>query len=237
MHKIRLIAMCAIALALSTLYIITFSELSMFSSDIASTLLIYRPDPPNDKFTTCLLHAHKTFANLSLPWFLAFGTALMYYRSNNFVSDDIDIGIFIDDLKIRNITDNDFIRTVRKYGFELLVRYGNMTHGQGWTLTCPHSDVHFGVFVFYPADPADNETVEWWTASYNGLCNHMRYRKCRWWFSKFEPITFKMYHQYFQIVPKQFLVEQYGPRWIIPHSYGYSESLKFLPNLINERQI
>lgn len=231
MHKIRSPIILSLLLGLSILYVITFYEPSAIFSNTSTVHLVHRSDPPNDEFTTCLLDAQKTFADLSLPWFLAFGTALMYYRSNNFVSDDIDIGIFIDDFKRRNITDNDFVSTVRKCGFQLLVRYGNMTHGQGWTLECPRSKVHFGVFVFYPAN---NETFAWWTASYNGLCNSMRYQKCRWWFSDFQPVTFNMYHRHFQIVPKQFLIEQYGSRWMSPRSYGYSESLTFLPNLIKE---
>ena len=221
-------------MGLSMFYIVTFFRPLAIFFHATTTLPVRRSDPSNDKFTSCLFDAQKTFANLSLPWFLTFGTALMYYRSNNFVSDDIDIGIFINDLKIGNITDDDFILTIRKYGFNLLVRYGNMTHGQGWTLACPRSKLHFGIFVFYPAEPANNETFAWWTASYNGLCKHMRYRKCRWRFSKFEPVTFKMYHQSFQIVPKHFLIEQYGPDWMIPQTYGYIESLKFLPNLIYE---
>ena len=234
MHNIRLVLIFVTVSGLSMFYIITLFELSPIFSYTNTVLTIHRSDPPNNQFTSCLLNAEKSFVSLSLPWFLSFGTALMYYRSNNFVSDDIDVGIFIDDLKIRNMTGNDFVRTFRKNGFKLLAKYGNLTHGQGWTLVCPHSAVHFDVFVFYPADPADNETFGWWAATYNGLCNNMRHRKCRFRFSKFHPVTFKMYDRYFQIVPKQFLVEQYGPRWIVPHSYGYFESLKFLPNLIHE---
>ncbi|UJR07354.1 hypothetical protein I4U23_011640 [Adineta vaga] len=191
-------------------------------------------NPPLDKFTQCLLDAQKTFSNLSLPWFLAFGTALMYYRSNHFISDDIDIGIFIDDLQFNNITDKKFLSTIRQHGFQLLVNYGNRSHGQGWTLACPRSKLHFGIFVFYHANLLQNETFTWWTASYNGRCNKMKYRKCCWWFSDFQPMIFQMYKQYFRIAPKQFLVEQYGPDWMIPKRYGYHESLKFLPNLINE---
>ena len=92
----------------------------------------------------------------------------------------------------------------------------------------------YPLFVFYHADSANHEIFAWWTASYNGICNDMRYRKCRWWFSEFEPVTFTMYHRYFQIVSQQFLTEQYGSYWMIPRTYGYLESLKFLPNLINE---
>lgn len=234
MNKIRLVLMYVIVSGLSMFYIIILFGLSPISSRSKTKLIIHRSDPPNDRFTRCLLDAEKLFTNLSLSWFIAFGTALMYYRSNNFVSDDIDIGIFVDDFKIRNITNNDFIRTFRKNDFKLLAEYGNMTHGQGLIFACPRSAVHFGVSVFYHADPANNETFGWWTATYNGLCDKMRYRKCRWRFPKFYPVTFKMYDRYFQIVPKQFLVEHYGPRWIIPQKFSYFESLKLLPNLIRE---
>ena len=234
MLKIRLFALFAILLGLLIIYSKVLLQVFTIFHDSNKIQLLIRSNPPNDNFTHCLLEAHRALANLSLPWFLAFGTALMYYRSNNFVSGDIDIGIFIDDLKRTNTTDTKFVLTIRNYDFKLLVTYGNMTHGQGWTLRCPRSKVRFGVFVFYHADPIENKTFAWWTASYNGLCNNMRYRKCRWWFSDFKPDTFKMYGQLFYIAPKQFLIEQYGNQWMSPRKYGYFESLKFLPNLIDE---
>lgn len=234
MRKASLLTTLVITIGLSIIYAIQFFKPQTSLSNINISYLVNLSDPPNDKFTNCLLDAHKIFTNLSLPWFLAFGTALMYYRSNSFISDDIDIGIFIDDLQIRNITDGIFVLTAQKHGFKLFSRYGNMTHGQGWTLTCPRSKLHFGIFVFYHGDIVKNETFAWWTASYNGPCNNMRYRKCRWWFSEFEPTTFEMYDRYFQIVPTQFLIEQYGTNWIFPKRYGYFESIEFLPNLINE---
>ncbi|CAF1296545.1 unnamed protein product [Adineta ricciae] len=208
---------------------------TFFRTSSSSIIPNANTDPPLDKFTQCLLHAQQTFANLSLPWFLAFGTALMYYRSNNFISDDIDIGIYIDDLQKRNITDETFISTIFAHGFKLYTKYGNRTHGQGWTLLCPKTKLHFGIFVFYHSNALENETFSWWTASYNGLCNQMKYRKCRWWFSDFQPLALQMYGKSFQIAPKQFLVEQYGPKWMTPQRYGYFESLEFLPNLIIER--
>lgn len=191
-------------------------------------------DPPRDNFTACLLDAHAAFADLSLPWFLAFGTALMYHRSNKFVSDDIDIGIFIDDLTSRNITGGKLVSTVREHDFKVLHIYGNMSHGQGWTLVCPRSRLHFGIFVFYRADPGNNETFAWWTASYNGPCKQMRYQKCRWWFSNFAPVRLTMFQRLFQVAPVTFLVEQYGAEWMSPRKYGYFESLAFLPNLVDE---
>ncbi|CAF1483103.1 unnamed protein product [Adineta ricciae] len=129
------------------------------------------------------------------------------------------------------------IRVQRKSGEGdcLYTKYGNRTHGQGWTLLCPKTKLHFGIFVFYHSNALENETFSWWTASYNGLCNQMKYQKCRWWFSDFQPLTLQMYDKSFQIAPKRFLVEQYGPKWMTPQRYGYFESLEFLPNLIIER--
>ncbi|CAF4304588.1 unnamed protein product, partial [Adineta steineri] len=96
-----------------------------------------------DNFTRCLIHAENAFQNLSLPWFLVFGSALMYHRSNNFISDDIDIGIFYDDLIRNDITERKLILTLRKFYFKYLTRYGQMNNGKGWTLSCPKSKLHF----------------------------------------------------------------------------------------------
>ena len=60
---------------------------------------------PNDSFTHCLLHAEDAFRNLSLPWFLVFGTAFLMI----------------------------LISALNKYGFTVLRRYGQMDDGQGWT--------------------------------------------------------------------------------------------------------
>jgi hypothetical protein len=87
--------------------------------------------------------------------------------------------------------------------------------------------MYFGIFILYHENLTNNETFSRWTASYNGLGNKLRYHKCRWWFSDFKPNTFEMYGQ-------RFLLEQYGPQYMIPRKYGYFESLKFLPNLIDE---
>jgi hypothetical protein len=234
MVNIRCFIFLVFLLGISCIHRIFFLRTTWSFSNTNVTLLSTRLDQPADNFTYCLLDAQRAFTNLSLPWFVAFGTALKYYRSNNFVSDDIDIGIFIDDLRKTNTSDTKFISIIHKYGFKLRSSYGNMTHGQGWTLECPRSTLHFGIFIFYHSDPINNETFSWWTASYNGACNQMRYHKCRWWFSTFQLNTFEMYNQQFHIVPRQFLTEQYGSKWMMVRKYGYFESLKFLPNLIDE---
>jgi hypothetical protein len=188
----------------------------------------------DDKYTRCLLDADKMLASLSLPWFITFGTALNYHRSKRFVSPDIDTGVFIDDLVQVNLTDAQLLGKFRQYGFRILSQYGRREHGQEWTLTCPRSAVRFDIFVFYPSDPKANETFAWWTASYNGLCNKMRFGKCRWRFSQFRLDTFQLRNKQFHIVPTSFLVEQYGPQWTVPKDYDYFNSLTFLPNLIKE---
>ncbi|CAF0876369.1 unnamed protein product [Adineta steineri] len=234
MHKTRILLVFIMSLGISLIYGMSFFKNTIMFYDTNIIQLLIRSNPPMDKFTKCLLDAQHVFVNLSLPWFLAFGTALMYYRSNNFISDDIDIGIFIDDFEKMNISHTTFISTVRRHGFKLRSVYGNMTHGQGWTLECPCSKLHFGIFVFYHGDLANNETFAWWTASYNGLCNKKRYHKCRWSFPDFKLDTFEMYGQQFQVASKQFLTVQYGPTWMTPRKYGYFESLEFLTNLIDE---
>jgi hypothetical protein len=62
----------------------------------------------------------------------------------------------------------------------------------------------------------------------------MIYKKCRWGFSDFNLTTFDMYGKIFSIVPIGFIIEQYGNNYMTPKSYGYFESLNFLPNLIRE---
>ena len=93
----------------------------------------YRQPPPNDKFTRCLSYAEKAFNKLSLPWFLAFGSALMYHRSNNFISDDIAIGIFYNDLNATCLSLEKLLPILRKFRFRLLFTYDQPNHGQGWS--------------------------------------------------------------------------------------------------------
>ncbi|CAF1253261.1 unnamed protein product [Adineta steineri] len=191
----------------------------------------------DDNFTRCLIHAENAFKNLSLPWFLAFGSALMYHRSNNFISDDIDIGIFYDDLIRNNITERKLILTLRKFDFKYLRRYGQMNNGKGWTLSCPKSKLHFGIFIFYRINfqiETDKPYV-WWTASYNGPCAKMPFKKCRRGFLEINLEKFQMFGKLFYVVSKQFLIDQYGEQWMIPHKYNYAQSIKIMPNLIDKQ--
>src|SRR5579862_9813936 len=47
-----------------------------------------------DDFTRCILDMHEALNRLSIPWFLTHGTALNYWRSKNFIANDMDIGVF-----------------------------------------------------------------------------------------------------------------------------------------------
>ena len=60
---------------------------------------------PMESYTRCLLNIHQALDSLAIPWFLTFGSALMYWRSNNFLSNDMDIGIFYKDLKAKHFNE------------------------------------------------------------------------------------------------------------------------------------
>ncbi|CAF3865351.1 unnamed protein product [Rotaria sp. Silwood1] len=82
-----------------------------------------------------------------------------------------------------------------------------------------------------------NKQSDYWSATYHGLCNNMIYKKCRWKFKQFNLTTFEMFKKKFNIVPIEFIEERYGKNYTIPHKYSYFESLKFLPNLIEEYNV
>jgi hypothetical protein len=190
--------------------------------------------PTEGEYIRCLINAEKLFSNLSLPWFIAFSTALMYHRSNTFVSHDIDTGVFSHDLAKVNLTDAQFRATFREHGFPVFTHYGQQEHGRGWLLICNNSRIHFDIFVFYPSDPKKGEKFTWWFGTHHESCKHMRYGKCRWGFSDFKLDTFEMHGKNFRIVPKPFLVEHYGPQWTVPKVYNQVESVKYLYNLVQE---
>src|SRR5689334_12759474 len=76
-----------------------------------------------DNFTYCLLNIHQALESLSIPWFITFGSALMYWRSKNFISNDMDIGIFYKDLKEKNINNKAFI-SIMTNNFNFTFHYG-----------------------------------------------------------------------------------------------------------------
>jgi hypothetical protein len=189
-----------------------------------------------DNFTRCILDMRDALNRLSIPWFITHGTALNYWRSKNFIADDMDVGVFYEDLRSRNLNEKDFLTIMeKKFHFRLSHSYGRLDHGQEWTFSCPQSQISIDIFVFYRFKE-ENSSFAYWTASYNGLCNEMIYNKCRWGFPKFNLTTFEMHDKKFHIVPLEFIIERYGKDYMIPKNYTYFESLTILPNLIPEHK-
>jgi hypothetical protein len=187
-----------------------------------------------DNYARCILDMNRALNSLSIPWFITYGTALMYWRSKNFISDDIDTGVFYSDFEKRNYNESYFLSIMKeKFNFKSTFSYGPLDHGKEWTFSCPKSGINIDIFVFYSFNET-NSSYAYWSASYNSLCNKMIYKKCRWRFSDFNLTSFEMYGKVFDIVPIEFIIEQYGKDYMIPKTYSYQESLKFLPNLIPE---
>ena len=219
---------------LTIFFCFVFCNTLLFIFRTSIWIQIYNYSESIDKYTRCLLDMHEALDSLSIPWFLTFGTALVYWRSKNFVSDDMDIGIFYDDLKLRIVNDEAFARTmIETFHFDLRHHYGKLDHGREWSFSCPISKIPIDIFVFYPLIES-NQSSAYWTATYNGLCNRTLYKKCRWKFRRFNLTTFKIYKRQFRIVPLEFIEERYGKNYMIPTKYNYFESLEFLPNLIEE---
>ncbi|CAF4922530.1 unnamed protein product, partial [Rotaria sp. Silwood1] len=190
-----------------------------------------------DNYTLCLLDIHQAFDSLSIPWFITFSSALMYWRSKNFISNDMDIGIFYKDLKSKNFNETNFVTIMeKKFHFQFRRNYGRIDHGQEWAFSCPKSNIPIDIFVYYPLNEL-NKSSDYWSATYNGICNNMIYKKCRWRFKRFSLTKFRMFNRKFYVVPIEFIVERYGKNYTIPHQYDYFQSLTFLPNLIKEYSV
>lgn len=187
-----------------------------------------------DNHTRCLLDMHNAFESHSIPWFIIFGTAIMYWRSKNFIGNDIDTGILYEDLIKGNVTDETTIPKILKaFNFRLRKKYGQFDHGQEWTFLCPRSNIRIDVFIVYPIDKL-NKSSDYWAATYGSLCTKMIYKKCRWKFKRFNLVTFQTQGKDFRTVPLEFVIDRYGKDYMIPKKYSYHESLKILPNLIQE---
>ena len=225
--------------------ILVFGISSVLILAISMTMFQWRPNTitsilpewmltnRSDIRLTCLLQAHQVFNSLNASWFLTFGTALFYHRDKNFDSDDIDSGMFYDEfLPLADRIESTFY----SFGFSLSSRYGSTEDGREWTFICPKSSTRFDIFIFYPPLKTDQNSSSfvWWCASYNGACNSKKYKKCRWKFSSFELEQITITNRSFSIIPKSFLLEQYGNDWKIRKPYDYFDSLNFLPNLIRE---
>lgn len=190
--------------------------------------------PTNDQYENCLFRLGRALDQLQIRWFITHGSALTYWRSKSLIGSDIDTGIFYDDYRAKNLTEKSFLKFLRdNYRLKILSNYGQIKHGKEWTFVCVDSAIHIDIFFFYEY----NETkysFKYWAASYNGLCEKMIYRKCRWGFSDFNltQVNIKGYDA--QIVPLSFVIERYGKDYMKPKRYSYFQSLKILPNLMKE---
>lgn len=188
-----------------------------------------------DDFTQCLLYMDRALNVSSIPWFVTHGSALMYWRSKNFISDDMDIGVFYEDLQAMELNETEFLLDMKnKFHFKLAQTYGQFNHGKEWTFLCPNARINIDIFVFYPFNETGNFSYSYWAASYNGLCEHTIHRKCRWGFPEFNLTTFELLGKTFKIVSLDFIIERYGKDYRIPKKYDYFQSLTILPNLIPE---
>lgn len=184
----------------------------------------------NDDYVKCLINLNEVFRNLSLPWFITFGTALAYWRSKDLISHDIDIGLFSQDLIEKKMTSQQFISVmIRQSHFIFRRNFGQIDHGQEWSFLCPESYLTIDIFVFYPLNQA-----YYWSATYTGLCDKMRFRKCRWKYRQFQLEQIQLQNKQISIVPLTFIKERYGNDYMVKKFYDYHDSLKILPNLIQE---
>lgn len=187
----------------------------------------------NEEYVECMVQIHQAFQTLNVSWFIGFGTALSYHRDNTFQASDIDTGIFYDDLF--PVADR-VGPTFSQHGFIIISTFGTLDHGQQWQFRCPLFDITMDIFVFYPPLPSDpkSSSFQWWAATYLESCDLKRYQKCRWKFSSFINEKIFVKNISFQIVPTSFLLDQYGSDWRIHKHFTYAESIKILPNLIDE---
>lgn len=181
----------------------------------------------------CRLESAPAFQQLNITWFVDFGSALFYHRAKSFNSSDVDTGVFYDD--VRPLASH-VVPAFLSAGFFLAQEYGSLDYGLQWAFECPYSGIRFDVFVFYPPLPADAKLApfRWWTSSYGGLCDQKPRGVCRLQFVSIELEDAEVQNASLRMVTEEFLVEQYGKEWRTPVSYGYEESLSFLPNIIDE---
>ena len=193
----------------------------------------FRDDGSGNYQLRCLLESVPVFQQLNISWFVAFGSALFYHRAKIFNSSDVDTGVFYED--VRPFA-SDVVPAFLSAGFFLAQEYGSLDYGLQWTFECPYSGIRFDLFVFYPPLPTDAKLApfSWWTSSYGGLCDRKSRGVCRLQFVSIELEDVEVQNVSLRMVTEEFLVEQYGKQWRTPVSYGYEESLSFLPNIIDE---
>ena len=192
--------------------------------------------PSTEIFTDCFLNMDHVLSNLSLPWFLAFDSALMYHRSKTILSDHIDVGVFIDDLVRKRISHEELMTAMTAHQFKPAVKHGRMNDGQEWVVTCPKQEVRINLFVFYRIDGSlkAKKIYRRWAALYHGRCAKMPDGKCRVGFSDFTLQKFLMHEKSFYVPSEQFLVEHYGSNWIQSQDFNAQPSADRMINLIEK---
>ena len=192
--------------------------------------------PSNEIFTDCFLNMDHVLSNLSLPWFLAFDSALMYHRSKTILSDHIDVGVYIDDLVRKRIFHEELMNAMAAYHFKPAVKHGRMNDGQEWVVTCPKQDVRINLFVFYRIDASlkAKKIYRRWAALYHGRCAQMPGGKCRVGFSDFPLQKFLMHKKSFYVPSEQFLVEHYGTNWVESYEFNAQRPADRMINLIEK---
>ncbi len=51
-------------------------------------------------------------------------------------------------------------------------------------------------------------------------------------YAEIKQYNFKMHGKSFNVVSKEFLIDQYESQWMIPHKGSYDESIRIVTNLI-----
>lgn len=193
-----------------------------------------KTNPTNETNFKCLIQAQEVFSKLNISWFLTFGSALFYHRSRTFSTHDIDTAMFYDQMLM---VDHRIESSFLEHQFTLISKAGSVDFGREWSFHCPATTIRFDIFTFYPAlneDRNSSTTFNWWVATYDGLCNYRKYKRCRWHYLALDLESIHLGNYTFNILNKQFLIDSYGDSWTIPQEFTYLESLEFLPNMINE---
>ncbi len=172
----------------------------------------------NELFLETLVKAKEALNSINVPFMLACGTALGFYRERNFIEYDPDIDIT---LFIENYTDR-IKPAMIKHGFRFLHQYGTVQNGLEWSFKLkPKIFPKLDFFFMY------KEKDYYWRGSY--MAND--WAKVR---AKREiPVQLRSKFRPFKIFPVKFLdhefnvpdityIEQlYGKNWRLPKKDKY----------------
>jgi hypothetical protein len=170
------------------------------------------------KFNQCLSDMKKILDNANQKFFLISGTLLGYYREKAFIDhdQDIDIGIFYDDL---NINIKNMIS--KSKSFKLYKEYGK--YKDSYELTFKHKNgVNIDIFIHYKI-----KKNYYYTSSFGNLCNKKKEKYCKFghYINSLKKIKFLNNNYYIPCNTKEYLVEQYGMKWNKPKKVSYIEGL------------